>query len=42
MLKKFIRLIRELIQNEKDNELWSGLYANNYRPKTFGSKIRGW
>ena len=41
MLKKIIKLIRDFLQSEKDNALWRGLYANNYRPKTFGSKIRG-
>ena len=42
MFRKIIKLLRDLIQNEKDNELWSGLYVDNYRPKTYGSKIRGW
>lgn len=41
MLKKIIKLIKGLLQEERDNQLWRGLYANNYRPKTFGSKIRG-
>lgn len=40
MIIRLIRLILEMIREDKEKAIWRGYYVQNDYPKTYGTKIR--
>ena len=40
ILRSLIRLIREILQDEREKNELNGLYVDNETPRVFGTKIR--